>query len=97
MKEVEFVKQNKIQFLQFFRSKFPIFHYSNIFYRDLRYSLKYYLHANGFRVSDMELETISNALIHEMVSDGILKPVSTATWVLNYPEFHTKTPGKPVH
>ncbi len=97
MKEIEFMKRNKIQFLEFLRSKFPIFHLSNVFYRDLRYSVKYYLLANGFRVSDMELEAVSNALIGQMVSDDILKPVSTGAWTLNYPEFHTKTSGKPVH
>ena len=96
MKEIEFIRKNKKQFLEYFRSKFPTFHLSNIFYRDLRYALKYYLRSNGFKMSDAELENVVNALTKEMVSDGILKEVSTGVWTLNYPDFRTKKPGKPV-
>ena len=96
MREIDFIKQNKTQFLEYFRSKFPTFHLSNIFYRDVRYALKYYLHSNGFNLSDAELENAANVLTKEMVSDGVFKPVSAGVWTLNYPDFRTKTPGKPV-
>ena len=96
MTEIDFIKQNKIQFLQYFHSKFPIFHLSNIFYLDIRYAVKYYLMSNNFKVSDVELDDITNVLINAMASDGIFKSVSAGTWMLNYPEFRTKTTGKPV-
>lgn len=96
MKEIQFAIKNKMSFLDYFHSKFPTFHLSNIFYRDLRYALKYYLNSNGFRPSDAELETVLTALTKEMVADGLLKPVSAGVWTLNYPEYRTKAPGKPV-
>jgi hypothetical protein len=96
MTEIDFIKENKTQFLQYFHSNFPIFHLSNVFYLDIRYAVKYYLISGNFKVSDAELEGIAGALISEMISDGILKPVSSGTWTLNYPEFRTKAPGKPV-
>jgi len=96
MKEIDFVTTNMLPFLEFFKSKFPVFHLSNVFRRDLEYSLRNYLHLNGFSLPEVELETASDALISKMVSDGILKPVANGTWTLTYPEFRTKTPGKPV-
>ncbi len=96
MKEIDFVKSNKKNFLEYFHSKFPSFHMSNVFYRDIRYALKYYLNSKNFKPSDAELEGISRALIREMVADGILKPVSDGVWTLNYSDYRTKTPGKPV-
>ncbi len=95
MKEIDFVLNHKSQFLGYFRSKFPVFHNSNIFYRDLRYAVKYFLKSGGFKVSDMELEGVLNALVKVMVSDGILRIVSQGVWSLNYPEFRTAKPGKP--
>jgi len=96
MTAIEFVKSNKSGFLQFFRSKFPLFHLSNVFYLDIKYALKYYLLINHFKTSEAELEPVAKTLIIEMVSEGIFKQVSSETWMLNHPEFKTKTPGKPV-
>ncbi|HUI31017.1 MAG TPA: hypothetical protein VLX91_12455 [Candidatus Acidoferrales bacterium] len=95
MTALEFVKMNRRGFLQFFRSKFPIFHLSNVFYLDIKYALKYYLVENHFKVADVELETLAETLINEMVLDGLFKYISNGTWTLNYPEFRAKTPGKP--
>jgi hypothetical protein len=94
--DVEFVKENKTQFLDFFRSRFPAFHLSNVFYPDVRYALKYYLISQKIDLSEAELENVATMLINEMVASGIFKPVSDRAWTLNYPEFRTKAPGKPV-
>lgn len=95
MKETDFILKNKSQFLEYFRSKFPTFHNSNVFYRDLRYAAKYFLISGGFRPSDAELEHVLDALVKVMVSDGIFTEVSTGAWTLNYPEFRTTKSGKP--
>lgn len=96
MKETDFILKNKSQFLEYFRSKFPTFHNSNVFYRDLRYAAKYFLLSGGYKLSDVELEGVLAALVKVMVSDGIFRKVSDGAWTLNYPEFHTAKPGKPV-
>jgi len=95
MTAIELVISDQGEFLKFFRSKFPIFHLSNVFYLDIKYALKYYLLANHFKVSEAELESITETLINRMVSDGVFKEVTSETWTVNYPEFRTKTPGKP--
>ena len=55
MKEIDFILKNKSQFLEYFRSKFPTFHNSNVFYRDLRYAAKYFLISGGYRPFDAVL------------------------------------------
>ena len=95
MKEIDFIKRSKKEFLFFFHSKFPIFHLSNVFYLDVKYAVKYFLLSNNFKESDMELESITKALIDEMTSDGTFKRVSDGTWTINYPDFRTEKPGKP--
>ncbi len=96
MKETDFIVKNKSQFLEYFRSKFPAFHNSNVFYRDLRYAVGHFLVSGGFKSSDAELGAILDALLKVMVSDGILREVSAGIWALNYPQFKTTKPGKPV-
>lgn len=96
MKEIDFILKNKSQFLEYFRSRFPTFHNSNIFYRDLRYAAKYFLISGGYKPSDAELESVLEALVKVMVSDGIFTEVSAGAWTLNYPEFRTAKPGKPI-
>jgi len=83
-------------YLEFLKSKFPIFHQSNVFYRDLRYGLKYYLQSKGKKMADAELENALKALINQMVAASVLKPVSDGVWTLNYPTYRTKASGKPV-
>ena len=95
MKEIDFIRNNKKEFLDFFHSKFPIFHLSNVFYLDVKYATKYFLLSNNFKVSDAELESITKALIDEMTSDGTFKRVSDGTWTINHPKFRTDKPGKP--
>jgi hypothetical protein len=96
MTAIELVRRDKTEFLKFFRSKFPLFHLSNVFYLDVKYALKYYLLTKHLKVSEAELEPVAKALINEMVSDGVFRQVSSDTWTLNYAEFRTKTPGKPI-
>ncbi len=89
------MKENDKRFLEYFASKFPIFHLSNVFFLDVKYAFKSFLLTNKRRVSDEELESLTKAFINEMVSEGVMKQVSGGTWTLFYPDFRTKTPGKP--
>lgn len=96
MKEIDFILQHKTQFLEYFRSRFPSFHNSNVFHRDLRYALRSFLISGGFKPADAELEEVLNALIKVMVSDGVFRKVSEGTWAINHPDFRTTKPGKPI-
>jgi len=96
MNGTEFIKAHKIDFLNFTRKRIPLFHRSNVFHKDLKYSLQAYMSQHHYKLSDVELESVLNALVSVLISDGIFKPISDKCWTLIYPEFQTKSPGKPV-
>ncbi len=43
MSDVEYIVNNKAEFLQYLKSKFPLIHESNFFFRDLHYGLMSYV------------------------------------------------------
>lgn len=96
MNGLEFIKTHRIDFLNFTRTRVPLFHRSNVFHKDLKYSLQAYMLQHGYRLSDVELEGILNALVSMLISDGIFKQISDKCWTVIYPEYQTKSPGKPV-
>ncbi len=96
MTETQYIHEHKMEFLNYLHGKFPLFDHSNVFYRDLQYSMRKYMYGNGFKLSDVELEAVVDTFILEMVENGIFKLVSPGTWTLMFSDFHTEKPGKPV-
>ncbi len=81
------------KFLNYYKFRFPVFHKSNVFYRDLEYSTKYYLESRNITISGKELTQVTQEFIKHLVSQGIFVYMSPLTWMLNYPEFSTVTPA----
>ncbi len=46
-KKLELISQNHIEFLKFLKSKYPLFHLSNLFLRDIQYGVRFYLQNKG--------------------------------------------------
>lgn len=82
----------KEKFLGFYKFRFPVFHKSNVFYRDLVYCVKYYLGSRNVTLKDKILETTTQEFIKHLETSGILNYMSPKTWLVNYPEFSTVTP-----
>ncbi|MCA0388563.1 MAG: hypothetical protein LCH52_08710 [Bacteroidetes bacterium] len=80
------------KFLNFFKFRFPVFHKSNVFYRDLEYSIKYYLNSRNIELSNKLLIQTTKEFIKHLEGNGILVYMSPLTWMLNYPEFSTVIP-----
>ncbi len=80
---------DKNRVLAFLRTRYPMIHASNLFYRDLVYGLQTYLAGNGIAVRVRESEKFTRAFIDAMVRDGTFIPCDRQTWTLNYPEFRT--------
>ncbi len=88
MSVVEHIVHNKSEFLQYLKSKFPLIHESNFFFRDLHYGLMSYVEEKlGKKLGYLEAEKISQAVALELEKQGILKRIDNRTWLLNYPEF----------
>ena len=88
MNEVEHIVNNKAEFLKYLRSKFPLIHESNVFFRDLHYGLMSYIEEKlNNKLRYLDAEKITYTVAGELEKQGIFKKVDSRTWLLNYPEF----------
>ncbi len=75
------------EFLAFMKSKFQLYHLSNVFFRDLQYGVIEFLQRRGFSVKYGASEAAANDLIASLEEKNILKKLDGQTWLLNYPSF----------
>jgi hypothetical protein len=86
--------QNETDFLTFLKSRFHIYHCSNVFFRDFQYGIMAYAEEKGAHVSYGNAEEQARELIAQLTAAGILKEVKPGSWMLNYESFR-KPPSKP--
>ncbi len=88
--KLELITQNHIDFLNFLRTKYPLFHLSNLFLRDIQYGVRFYLENKGLRASYSEAEEIAKGVGEFLEQQKILKKMDRQTWLLLYPEFRAQ-------
>lgn len=93
---VEDINKNKEVFLNYLKTKFPLFHNSNFFFRDFHYGVKYYLDEKQMPTNYQDAELIARQISSQLENDGVLVKVNEIAWKVNYPEFTTKVPGDPL-
>ncbi|MEX2116881.1 MAG: hypothetical protein WEB37_08335 [Bacteroidota bacterium] len=82
-----FLLENQKDFFSFLKTKYTLFHLSNIFFRDLHFGVMSYLEWKNKPLSYPEAEELTRKLIGKLESDGILKNVDRRAFLLNYPDF----------
>lgn len=75
--------------LKSLRTRFPLYHGSNLFLRDIQYGIQMMLRDRGKRVSYSAAEKVAHALVARLEKEKILVPIDRQTWALFYPEFKT--------
>jgi len=88
------LKENVKDFMHFLKSRYSLFHLSNLFFRDIHYGIMSFLELKGSRIGYGQAEDLSKRFIQELEQLDILKPIKNGSWMLNYPEFR-KPPAKP--
>lgn len=73
--------------LNYLKSKYPLFHRSNVFFRDIQFGIKHYLENREIRLKYTESEILAQEFIKHLQSKGILRKISDQIYLLNYPEF----------
>lgn len=73
--------------LNYLKSKYPLFHRSNVFYRDLQFGIKNYLKNREIKLTYTESEELASMFINYLISKGILKKINEQIYLLNYPDF----------
>ena len=87
MKRTTFILDTKTEFLKYLKSRFPLFHLSNVFFRDVHYGIMSYLVEHGMRTSYPQAEEVARAVTAALEKDGVLKRINSQTWLLMYSEF----------
>ena len=95
-KNLELLKKEYPIFLNYLKAKFPVFHNSNFFFRDLHYGVKTYLEKKGVPVSYSEAEEIAEKFAEFLKEKEVFIWVNEKSWKINYPEFITTVPGDPL-
>ncbi len=90
MKPNEFVVDKYLDVLRYLKSRFPMYHLSNFFFRDVQYGIMAMLEERGVSVSYKEAEKSARAFIEKLEREKIFSPIDRQTWVVRYPEFRTE-------
>ncbi len=94
MKELQILQDNWEEFLNFMKQRYPLYHLSNVFIRDIEYAIIDYFLNKGRKISFAEAEYLAQKLSDFLAQNGIFKPVKNEynkVWTLSYPKF--KKPG----
>ena len=81
------LKNNDEILLKFLKAKFPVFHNSNIFFRDFQYGIRSFLEKKDIIVTYKESENLANDIAEHFTGKGIFQRVNNQGWKVNYPEF----------
>ncbi|HEX7572654.1 MAG TPA: hypothetical protein VF514_06135 [Bacteroidota bacterium] len=95
MKHAPEVLEHRTEVLTFLKSRFPLYHQSNIFFRDIQYGIQLFLERKGIKAGYPESEQIAHEFVSTLEREGVLIPIDRQSWALNYPEFRTPS-SKPV-
>lgn len=80
--------------LEFLKRRYPLYHLSNVFLRDVQFGIQAMLAEGGRRVGYREAERLARGLVGRLEREGVLRPIDRQTWVLHYEPFR-KAPVKP--
>ena len=100
MKYQQHVTDQWREILSSLKSRFPVYHLSNIFLRDIQYGIQEYFAQRGARVTYAQAENLTRAFVDRLEREKIFIPIDAQTWVVHYPEFRkpvvkTAAPAKP--
>lgn len=92
---LDFLTDNKDEFISYLKSKFPLFHNSNFFLRDLQFGIKSYFEKKGIILSYSDSENLAKLLSEKFIEENRFIPISSNTWKFNDISYLTKEPGDP--
>lgn len=69
------------------KSKYKLFHLSNVFFRDLHYGVMSYLQLKGVKHGYVDAERLTMQWIEALENSGLLKRIDGDAYMLNNPEF----------
>ncbi|MDP2303754.1 MAG: hypothetical protein Q8N03_15160 [Ignavibacteria bacterium] len=90
--KLNFLKTEKKMLLNFYKANYPVYHNSNLFFRDFQYSIKRFLEMRNYKTKYPEAESLAKELSLFLEGEGIFLKVNSLAWKLCFPEFQTGAP-----
>jgi hypothetical protein len=92
---LELLKNNDEELLNYLKAKFPVFHNSNFFFRDFQYGIRSFLEKKDIKVSYQDAEKLAVEMAKHYEAQNLFVKVNHQGWKINKPEFVTAEPGDP--
>lgn len=92
MNRLESLKSNKEVFFNYMKEKYPLIYTSNVFLRDIQYSIKSYFEAKDEMIKYSEAEKLAQEFAGYLESTGEFVWLSKNTWKVN---FRTEVKAEP--
>lgn len=85
--QLQILKNEEAIFLRYFKSRFPLFHNSNLFLRDFQFAINGFFKLKGEQLSYTKAEALTKIFASHLEQREILVPLTAMSWRLNFPEF----------
>ena len=92
---LQLLKNNEMELLNYLKAEFPVFHNSNFFFRDFQYGIRSFLEKKEIKCSYQLAEKLAIEMAKHLEDENIFIKVNNQGWKVNYPEFATTEPGDP--
>ncbi len=89
------LKSNESELLNYLKARFPVFHNSNFFFRDFQYGIRSFLEKKEIKISYQLAEKLAIEMAKHFEDENIFVKVNSQGWKVNFPEFATAEPGDP--
>ncbi|HEY6953017.1 MAG TPA: hypothetical protein VI758_11450 [Bacteroidota bacterium] len=89
--KVKFFVERQKEFLGFMKSRYSLFHESNVFFRDLHYAVMAFLTVNKLPMGYVPAEDLTKRIISAYEDTKVFLRIDERTWMLNYPAMKTVT------
>jgi hypothetical protein len=84
-----------LEALEYLKQHYPMFHRSNIFFRDIQFGIRSMLEERGKKLGYAAAETLAREFVGRLEQRRILVAVDRQTWVVHYEQYR-KPMSKPV-
>lgn len=92
---LELLKNNDEELLNYLKAKFPVFHNSNFFFRDFQYGIRSFLEKKEIKASYQMAEKLAKEMAKYYQEKNLFVKINDQTWKVNKTEFVTAEPGDP--
>lgn len=92
---LQLLKSNDEELLNYLKAKFPVFHNSNFFFRDFQYGIRTFLEKKEIKASYQMAEKLAEEMAKYFEEKNLFVKINHQAWKINKNDFVTAAPGDP--